>query len=237
MKLIQEIKKEFEKYSRPEKAKNNAWFFKSGKGEYAEGDNFLGITVPDQRKIAKKFLSTVDLESIKELMYGEYHEHRLTAVFLLVGLFNKNKERRKEISDFYLKHRSQVNNWDIVDSSAHLILGRYILENNLSANQLLDLAKSDSLWDQRIAIIATAWFIRNNKFDTTLEIAKILLNHEHDLIHKAVGWMLREVGNRNLEIEEEFLKKHYKDMPRTMLRYAIEKFPESKRKAYLNGKI
>lgn len=218
----------------PEKAKASAWFFKSGPGQYGEGDKFLGVTVPEQRKIARQF-KDLSLPETKKLLHSKIHEERLTALLILVAQYARGDEPGKQkIFDFYLENLSQVNNWDLVDSSAHLIVGPQISDQKL----LVKLAKSKDLWERRVAIIATFARMRQGNCDWSIEISKLLLNDEHDLIHKAVGWVLREVGkNCGEDILENFLKEHYKTMPRTMLRYAIEKFPEPKRKAYLHGKI
>lgn len=233
--MLAEIKKEIQKHSNPEKAKFLQRFFKTGEGEYAEGDLFLGIVVPVQRQIAKKYkeLSFTDL---KKLIPSKYHEERLIALLILVERFKKSDEDEKEkIVKFYLDNRKGINNWDLVDLSAPKILGEYLLNKN--RNILYKFAKSDDLWEKRIAVLSTFTFIRNNDFNDALKIYEILVYDKHDLIHKAVGWMLRELGKIDLKTEEKFLKKYYKTMPRTILRYAIEKFPEKKRKAYLEGKI
>ena len=226
--MLNQLKKDLNELKNKEKAKVYARFFKTGKGEYGEGDIFLGLTVPKQRELAKKYID-LPLTDVKKLLYNKYHEFRLTGLFILV--YKYEKEPSKKIIDFYIKHRHRGNNWDLIDCVCDKLLGKYLFDKDKSI--LYKLAKSNSLWDRRISIIATFEFIKNNKFEDTLKIAEILLNDEHDLIHKAVGCMLREVGKRNLKTEEEFLKKHYKKMPRTMLRYAIERFEEGKRKGYL----
>lgn len=223
-----QIKKDLQALANTEKAKLYLRFFKTGKGEYGEGDKFLGITVPEQRKVAKKFKDAT-LKDIQALLDSPFHEHRFTALVLLV----QNKLPKK--AEFYLANTHNINNWDLVDVSAHKILGPYL--ENKSHDLLTKLAKSKSLWERRIAIITTAHFINQNNFTPTLKIATILLQDPHDLIHKAVGWMLREIGNRDRKTEEDFLKPIYKTLPRTMLRYAIEKFPEPLRQKYLKGKI
>jgi len=210
-------------------------FFKTGPGEYGEGDIFLGIMVPEQRRIAKKYtdLRLIDLQG---LLRSKIHEERMITLFILVNQFQEVKGiARKRIYDFYFKNRKGVNNWDLVDLSADKIMGEYLMDKPRGV--LHKLARSSSLWDRRIAILSTFAFIKKDKFEDTLEISEILLEDKEDLIQKAVGWMLREVGKRNLKTEENFLKKNYKNMPRTMLRYAIERFPEKKRKMYLKGKI
>ncbi|TSC96213.1 MAG: putative DNA alkylation repair enzyme [Parcubacteria group bacterium Athens1014_10] len=231
MATIIQLKKELDKLSSPRQAKISQRFFKTNKGEYGEGDIFLGVKVPVQRKIAKNYQS-LSLQDIKTLLNSEIHEYRLTSLFILIAQYKKENARKKEkIFNLYLKNARQINNWDLVDLSAPNIIGDYLLDKPKII--LLKLAKSKNLWEKRIAILATYAFIKNNKFNDALKISKILLNDNHDLIHKATGWMLREIGKRNQKIEERFLKKHYKKMPRTMLRYAIEKFDESKRKFYL----
>ena len=231
--LPEKIISELKSVSDKEKALFLPHFFKTGKGEYGEGDQFLGIQVPQQRKIAKKFLPAIDEKDLKTLIASPFHEVRLTALFILVGKFEKSKstEEKRFWVDFYLNNRSFVNNWDLVDSSAHQILGSWLYDKDRTP--LYELANSNNLWDQRIAIISTYYFIRKNDFEDTLKIAEILLFHPHDLIHKAVGWMLREVGKRDYETEYGFLEKHYKKMPRTMLRYAIEKFEPRVREMFL----
>ncbi len=226
--MLSQLKQDLNNLADKEKAVILSKYFKTGKGQYGEGDSFLGITVPDQRKIAKKYLSLV-LEDLENLLQSNIHEHRLTALLILVEKFKKNHE--KNIVDFYLKNIKFVNNWDLVDLSAPNILGKYLFDKNKDI--LYKLAKSNSLWERRISIISTYTFIKNNNFQDTLEISKILLNDSHDLIHKALGWMLREVGKKDLNLELEFLNKYKKEMPRTALRYAIEKFDEEKRKFYL----
>ena len=228
-KLIEELKSLEDK----EQAALLQRFFKTGEGQYGEGDIFLGIKVPVQRSVAKKYLD-LSLEDIQELLNSEIHEHRLVSLIILVEMF-KRAEDQKEIFEFYLKNARRINNWDLVDLSSHKIVGAYLLDKDRDV--LVEYANSDNLWEKRIAIVSTAMFIANNQFEDTLKISEILLKDNHDLIHKAVGWMLREVGKRDLETLENFLKKYYKEMPRTMLRYAIEKFPENKRKAYLRGEI
>ncbi len=226
-----QLKKELKKISDPEQAKILRRFFKTGKGEYGEGDIFLGVKVPDQRKMAGNF-KKLSLSDIKKLLDGKIHEHRMSALFILIKQYEKADERgKKKIFDFYLRNTKNINNWDLVDISAPKIVGDYLLKK--PKDVLYKLSKSKNLWEKRIAILATFAFIKNNKFGDTLKISKIFLKDKHDLIHKAVGWMLREVGKRDQEIEEEFLKKYYLKMPRTMLRYAIEKFDEKKRKFYL----
>jgi len=231
MSTVDDVKKDLQKVGTKKRAEAALWFFKTGPGEYGEGDKFIGVTVPDQRKVAKKH-PDLSLTAVQTLLNSPIHEHRLTALFILVAQFKKADEKmRKKIVDLYLKNYARVNNWDLVDSSAHYIIGQYLRDK--PRNILYTLARSNNLWKKRIAVISTFWFIKDDDFDDALKIAEILRDDEHDLIHKAVGWMLREVGNRNQVAEEKFLKKHYKKMPRTMLRYAIEKFDKSKKDLYM----
>ena len=229
--LLDELKQHIE----PEKAAFFPKFFNTVPGGYGEGDQFWGIRVPPLRQLAKKYRQ-LEMENLTTLITSPIHEQRLLALFILRLQFEQaDAEKQQIIIDFYLNHLAGVNNWDLVDSSAHLILGRWLEDK--PRDLLYELAATDHLWKQRIAMIATAWYIRNNDFTDALKIAEILMHHKHDLIHKAVGWMLREIGNRNFETEEAFLKQYYRTMPRTALRYAIEKFPEDLRQAYLKGTI
>ena len=219
------------KIGTPKKAKASAWFFKTGKGQYGYGDVFLGVTVPEQRMIAKEY-QALPLNEIDRLLKHPAHECRMTALLILSRQFAAADETaRTTIVHFYLAHTSRINNWDLVDGSAPNILGVYLLDKPRGI--LAELARSNNLWERRIAILVTLAFIRRGEYEDTFAIAKILLKDPEDLIQKAVGWMLREVGNRSRPIEEGFLKKYAAVMPRTALRYAIEKFPEKQRKAYL----
>lgn len=232
---LKELRKKVKALRSPEVSRTMQWFFKTGKGEYGEGDIFAGLKVPTQRKLAREF-QDLSLTDIKTLLNSPVHEERLISLFILVDKFEKGDEKEKEIIfSFYLKNRRGINNWDLVDLSAPKIIGKHLLTKGKSL--LFKFALSKKIWERRTAVLSTYEFIRNNDFNTTLKIAELLLEDDHDLIHKATGWMLREIGNRDLQAEERFLKIHYKKMPRTMLRYAIEKFPESKRKKYLQGKI
>lgn len=231
----EDVKKELKKYAIKSKADFLPRFFKTGPGQYSEGDIFIGVVVPDTRKVAKKF-STLSLVEIKKLLYSKIHEERLCALLILVDQYDKaDMIGKKTIFDFYIKNAKQVNNWDLVDLTAPKIVGEYLL--NKSRSLLYNFAKSKNLWEKRISILATFAFIKKGEFEDTFKISEILMTDTHDLMHKAVGWMLREAGKRNQIEEEKFLKKYYKQMPRTMLRYSIEKFPESKRLIYLKGKI
>ena len=229
--MMKNIHEEFKKMSDQENAIQLQKYFKTGKGEYGEGDQFLGLRVPTVRKIAKKF-NTLSIDEAEKFLQSPYHEERLFALFVLIDLFKKgNEEDKKKIYELYLQNTNFINNWDLVDVSSGPIIGAYLFTRD--RKPIYTLANSENLWERRIAIMATFYFIAQNEFTDTLKIAEMLLNDKEDLIHKAVGWMLREIGKRNLEIEENFLKKHLQNMPRTMLRYAIEKFPEDKRKSYL----
>jgi len=230
---VDAVRGELKRLGNPEIAAHSARFFKSGPGEYAEGDQFYGIRVPVQRQVARRAKS-LNLEQIVELLHSPFHEERLTALVMMVNLFKKSDPPSQErIYDSYLANTRFINNWDLVDSSAHHIVGAFLFERDRSI--LSRLADSDNLWERRIAIIATYYFIKRDQYMDTLLIAEVLLGDTHDLIHKAVGWMLREMGNRNRDVETAFLQRHYSGMPRTMLRYAIEKYPEPERQAFLKG--
>lgn len=237
MDYVQEIKDELRQYADQQKAEFLPKFFRAYPGGYGEGDLFVGVSVPNQRKVARKFFKLVPLEVMEKLLQEPVHEYRLTALFMLVYKYEKSKTEpeKKAVVDLYLANTSYVNNWDLVDSSADKILGAYLLDREKDI--LYKFANANDLWKQRIAVIATHHFIKHNKYDDTLKIALILLDHQHDLIHKAVGWMLREIGNRNFEVEISFLKEYYRKMPRTMLRYAIEKFEEDLRQQFLKGLV
>lgn len=231
MPTLTQLKKDMKKLAHPAQGELLQSFFKTGKGEYGEGDVFLGIKVPVQRKMVRKYRD-LPRKDVLSLLQSKIHEHRLTAVLILIDQFKRADEKNRKVIYFqYLKNAKKVNNWDLVDLSAPNIVGTYLLEKPRSI--LYKLALSKNLWEKRIAVLATFMFIRNNDFTDALKIAGVFLNDKHDLIHKAVGWMLREVGKRNQKVEERFLKKYCKNMPRTMLRYAIEKFSETKRKEYL----
>ena len=232
---VAQIKTTLRSLADPSVAQHSQRFFKTGPGEYAEGDKFLGIRVPILRKQVVKN-SGISIADAQKLITSKFHEERLFALLLLVYQYSKGSEPEKaEIYNFYLRNTAYINNWDLVDSSAYQIVGSYLQQRDKEI--LFTLSKSISMWERRISIISTYQFIKNNKYDTSFEISKILINDSEDLIHKAVGWMLREVGNRNPISERTFLNKHYKSMPRTMLRYAIEKFPEQERQKYLKGAI
>ncbi len=232
---VERIKNELEQHADPEKGEFLPHFFKAMPGGYGEGDLFLGVQVPVQRKIARKYFKDIPLEETERLLQDPVHECRLTALFILCLRYEKarREEDKTEVVNMYLRNLSFVNNWDLVDSSAYKILGPYLMDKKKDV--LYELAASGELWQERIAVIATMHFIKNGRFTETLKLAKQFLGHQHDLMHKAVGWMLREVGKQNFNVEYDFLLKHYEIMPRTMLRYAIEKFDPALRKKFLNG--
>lgn len=229
---LNQLKLDLEAIATKERAQVSQRFFKTGKGEYGEGDIFIGTTVPQTREIAKKY-KNLNLNEIKELLQSKIHEHRLIALYILADKYKLSKESEKqEICDFYLNHTKHINNWDLVDSSAHLILGEHI--SNKDKLILEKLSKSQDLWERRISIIATLQFIRKNEFQETFKIANLLLKDKHDLIHKAVGWMLREIGKKDKNKLKEFLDKHHKVMPRTMLRYSIEHLSKEEKQHYMS---
>ncbi|HYO70464.1 MAG TPA: DNA alkylation repair protein [Archangium sp.] len=234
---LQAIRDELARAADPDKAAFYPRFFKTGPGEYAEGDVFLGVTVPEQRRIARRH-KDLPLEQLGALLRSEVHEHRLTGFLILVTRFERADEaERHRLFTFCREHLAGLNNWDLVDTVAPRLLGAYLLEHPELTPWLYELARSPVLWERRIAIMSTQAFIRAGDFKDTLKLAELLLHDEHDLIHKAVGWMLREVGNRDLVSEQSFLDRHAREMPRTMLRYAIEKFPKAKREHYLKLKL
>ena len=231
MSAHEQVKAELEKLSDSERAKKLQGFYKTGKGEYGEGDVFISVRVPDQRRIAKKYRN-ISLTDVLELLRSEIHEHRLTALFILTEQFNKGDEEAKQrIVDLYLSNTAYVNNWDLVDSSAHKILGAWLVDKTRGV--LYDLARSESLWERRISIISTLAFINRGDLVDALALAEALVDDGHDLIHKASGWVLREVGKKDQSVLEKFLLDHYKTMPRTMLRYSIERLPEELRRFYM----
>jgi 3-methyladenine DNA glycosylase AlkD len=233
--VIDTIRKELRKHASTAKARILRRFFKTGPGEYGDGDVFIGVQVPDIRKTAGLH-PDAPLSVMKTLLRSPVHEERLLALLMLAQRYGgAGESERKRIYDLYLDNTGHVNNWDLVDLSAEHIVGAHLLDR--TRNPLYRLARSRHLWERRISIVATHHFIKQHDFKETLGIAKILLHDTEDLIHKAVGWMLREVGKRDRDREEKFLKLYYPDMPRTMLRYAIERFPASRRKEYLLGKI
>ena len=219
----------------PSQVEGLSRFFKTGPGQYGEGDIFLGIKVPTTRAVVKSYWKELTLNDLKECVINPYHEVRLAALLALVEMFSHSKKDRafqKECVDFYLSHTDRINNWDLVDLSCYPLLGVWLLDKDRSL--LYDLARDGkTIWEQRIGIVSTMTFVRHGQLDNTFSIADILLHHPHDLIHKAVGWLLREAGKKDEVALTEFLKSRHKTMPRTMLRYAIEKFPEEKRAVFL----
>jgi len=225
------IKKALKKSGDKDKAIQLSRFFKTGKGEYGEGDIFIGITVPEQRRIAKLFIDT-DIHEIGLLLDDPVHECRLTALLILIEKYKKADDSLKEkIVEFYLSKTSRINNWDLVDLSAPQIIGNFYYDKN--RDKLYHLAGSSNLWEQRIAVVSTYYFIKKNDFTEILAFSEMLLEHKHDLIHKSTGWMLRETGKMDISVLRAFLDKHHKVMPRTMLRYSIEKLSESERRKYM----
>lgn len=232
---VKTIKRDLGRIGRDEKAKASMRFFKTGPGEYGEGDRFIGVSVPDLRRLARQY-DDLTLDEMAELLGSSIHEERLLALIIMVRVYEQSdRATRRKLYQLYLANTRHINNWDLVDLSAHHIVGDYLYDR--SRAPLYRLARSRSLWERRIAVLATFHLIKNGDFDDAFAIAERLLSDDEDLIHKAVGWMLREIGNRNLASEERFLKRHHAVMPRTMLRYAIEKFPEGKRQRYLKGKV
>ena len=241
--MLKNLKSDLKKLSSPAKAKIMQGFFKTGKGEYGEGDIFLGITVPLQRQVAKKYADDLSMADLDKLIRSSIHEHRLIALLVLVSVYQRTSlpaealakagtVKRKQIYNFYLSHTKQINNWDLVDLSADKIVGAYL--QNRDKSVLIGLAKSPNLWERRIAMLATFHYIKKGDAMWTIKIAQMLLTDKHDLIHKAVGWMLREVGKRCSEKKlMSFLNKHRKIMPRTSLRYAIERLPQKLKNKYL----
>lgn len=234
---LEKIKEELKNNSNPEKAKGYQRFFKTGKGEYGEGDIFFGISMPVQREIAKKYIH-LSLDALQNLLNSKIHEYRMIALIILIKKYKKAKKNlleKRRIYEFYMKNTKNINNWDLVDISCPHIVGDFLSREGVDILKML--AKSDNLWERRISVVSTFTLIKKRNLGDSLALADMLLHDEHDLIHKAVGWMLREVGKKNINVLEIFLSTRYKNMPRTMLRYAIEKFPENKRKKYLKGEI
>lgn len=236
--IVKEIQEALAVLSIPEKAEFFPRFFKTGKGEYGEGDLFLGVKVPDQRSVAKEYYLKISMEELSILISSAYHEHRLTAIFILVLKFEKTKDQavKDEMVSFYLNHLPYVNNWDLVDSSCYKILGRYTFENK-KEYLLRDLSESEEMWHKRVAVVGTMHYIKKGSFDLTKEFVTRNLKYAHDLMHKANGWLLREMGNKNEGELISYLNRYYKEMPRTCLRYAIEKLDEDLRQDYLKGRI
>lgn len=240
MQMIRKIQSNLKKLGTPERAKSSAWFFKTGPGQYGEGDVFYGITVPEQRKVAKQFFEQITFQEILQLLKSKVHEERFVALEILVMKYElaqklSDLKTQKKIFELYLKSAKLVNNWDLVDTSAPYIAGAYLYTRPAQerAKVLRNLALSKNLWERRIAIVSCLFPISQKQFKDALVVSQLLLSDKHDLIHKAVGWILREIGKKDLETEILFLDKHLKSMPRTTLRYAIERFPEKLRLKYL----
>ena len=230
---LSSVRRDLRKVARADRAKSNKWFFKTDPGDYGEGDRFLGVTVPQLRAIAREYRD-MPLKYVVKLLQSPWHEERLLALLIMVDQYARaDKPTRQTIHQLYLRNTKSINNWDLVDSSAAQIVGAH-LEQQRNRRMLRKLARSTSLWERRIAMIATYHYIRQRDFTDALTVAGLLRRDEHDLIHKAVGWMLREIGKRDRGAEERFLRKHARTMPRTMLRYAIEKFPQPLRRRYLS---
>ncbi|WP_294265160.1 DNA alkylation repair protein [uncultured Chryseobacterium sp.] len=235
---VEEIKEALTVLAAPEKAQFFPKFFKTGKGEYGEGDLFLGVKVPDQRLVAKDYYTRISLEELSLLIASEYHEHRLTALFILILKFEKSKNKaiQETIVKFYLNHLQYLNNWDLVDSGCYKILGRYCFENQRE-DLLRNLSYSENMWHKRMAVVGTMHHVKKGSFELTKEFVTQNLKHPHDLMHKANGWLLREMGQKNPKELIDYLNRHYREMPRTCLRYAIEKLDEGLRQDYLKGRI
>jgi len=238
MEICNQIFESLNVLSVPEKVEFFPKFFKTGKGEYGEGDLFLGVKVPDQRLVAKEYYAKISLDELSTLLSSKYHEHRLTALFMLISKFEKTKDKavKEEIVEFYLNHLQHINNWDLVDSSCYKILGRYAFENQRE-DLLRKLAVSSEMWHKRIAVVGTMHYVKKGAYELTKEFVTLNLTHPHDLMHKANGWLLREMGQKNEQELLSYLNQYYKEMPRTCLRYAIEKLDEEVRQDYLKGRI
>lgn len=237
-KMLKNIQKDLQDGSSSINAKILQRFFKTGAGQYGEGDIFLGLKVPEVRKIVAKYFDDIDLIDLKVLLSSQIHEYRLTALLILVKKYEKTKNPliKKQLADFYLENLERANNWDLVDLSAPRILGDFLFHQEKKEREILyQLAISTNLWRQRVAIVSTYSLIKKGQFEDTLKISLLLLNHPHDLIHKAVGWMLRELGKKDQVLLENFLRENYQKIPRTTLRYAIERFEEEKRLKFLKA--
>lgn len=228
---VEAIQRSLRRYATKERARVNAWFFKTGKGEYGEGDQFIGVSVPDIRIVARHYQGA-SFSTIKQLLASPIHEDRLLALLILVTTYEKaSDEEKSRITKFYLSNKTWINNWDLVDTSASYILGASLYKKDVSI--LYTLGASKRLWDRRIAIVATHYFIKQKQYKDTLALAVLLMKDTEDLIHKAVGWMLREVGKKDEVVLKKFLDQYHKEMPRTMLRYAIERLSLDRRRYYM----
>ena len=234
MTQLAQLKSAIRKHADKKRAEASKWFFKTNKGQYGEGDVFLGLTMPQERAVAKQFTS-LKLKDIQTLLKSKIHEERMISLLILVAQYEKTLDPKPV--KFYLKNSKKINNWDLIDVTSPKIVGHYLLNKKAERKILYKLARSKNLWEKRISIISTAMFIYHNQLNDTIKISKILLKDKHDLIHKAVGWMLREVGKKDEKQLVKFLKQNYSNLPRTTLRYAIERFPEKRRKQMLVGKF
>lgn len=236
--MVQEIKNALQFLSSAEKAAFLPQFFKSGKGEYAEGDQFIGVTVPEQRIVAKEYFQKISFKDLEELLSSKIHEHRLSALLMLLFKYEKTKDLKEktEVVNFYLKNKKHINNWDLVDTSCYKILGHFCFETK-DDSILIKLSEEESLWSKRIAVVSTMYHVKKGSFELLKSLALKNLHHEHDLMHKANGWLLREMGKKNESELLNFLNLHYQKMPRTTLRYALEKLPEKVRQDYLKSRI
>ncbi|MCB0385060.1 MAG: DNA alkylation repair protein [Bdellovibrionales bacterium] len=234
--VVIELQQRLRQFASTQRAKLNQRFFKTGKGEYGYGDIFLGVTMPDCRKVAKEFRD-LSLADTKKVVKSKYHEERMAGLIILVQKYEKagTEEEKEKIYKTYVDHFRFINNWDLVDVTCPRVVGQHLQTRDRKV--LYNWVNSESLWTRRIAIISTLWFVKDGDLVDAFKLAKVLLRDEHDLIHKAVGWVLREAGKKDLDRLEIFLRKHCRTMPRTMLRYAIEKFPERKRQMYLKGNV
>jgi 3-methyladenine DNA glycosylase AlkD len=230
---MNKIQQELKKKSDPKRAKNLQWFFKTGPGQYGEGDIFIGVTMPEIRKIVLNYYSNYTFSEISSLIYSQIHEERMAGFLVILEKYKKSKSKKekRQLISYLLKNRKQLNNWDLVDVIIPKTLGDFLLDKNRKT--LYRLAKSKNLWEKRISIVATFAFINKNQLEDTIKISKIHLDDEHDLMHKAVGWALRELGKKDINLLKKFLKENYEKIPRTTLRYSIERFPEEERRAFL----
>ncbi len=236
MTAAQQLQQELQNLADEKKAKHLSQFFKTGKGQYAEGDIFLGINVPVIKSIVKKYYKNISRDEITDMLHSPWHDYRFAALQILVRQYEQATENeQKALVDVYLTNLVRINNWDLVDCSAHKIIGAWAYQNK-DLNQIEKLADSKSLWQERIAVVASWYFIKQEQYDLTLNLAKKFINHTHDLMHKAVGWMLREVGKKNKAVLTDFLDKYASQLPRTTVRYAIERFTKEEKKKYMQKK-
>ncbi|WP_211093184.1 DNA alkylation repair protein [Flammeovirga agarivorans] len=235
--IIDQIVKSLELLIDEKKVEALPKFFKAFPGGYGEGDHFLGVTVPNIRLVAKEAYLSCDIDVIQKLLTNKYHEVRMCALIIMLHHYTKKQIPKDQIIETYIHHLDYVNNWDLVDTSCYKLLGRHIYDGRMSSDILFELTKSGELWRERVSVVATMYFIKKDDYDIAFKLCEYHLGHQHDLMHKAVGWMLKEIGKRNEEAEIKFLDEHYKKMSRTTLRYAIEKMDERIRQSYLKGEI